>query len=140
MIFKNHRNPFMLTETVANGYSSDSTQRELSNEYQHDRVKMIFISFCFFVHWTKFSLSSRRVNLMCRMSASELQYICTLTPLELALVRYVQYGYIIGTGMKSVLSTFHGISSFLKQVHVDVRIANTLSNCLISNRLHFKIK
>ena len=28
---------------MTNGYSSDSTQRELSNEYQDDRVKMIFI-------------------------------------------------------------------------------------------------
>ena len=41
-----------MTETMANGYSSDSTQRELSNEYQHDRVKMIFYN-SFFVHWMK---------------------------------------------------------------------------------------
>ena len=27
-----------MTETLAHGYSSESTQRELSNEYQHDRV------------------------------------------------------------------------------------------------------
>ena len=26
------------TETLAHGYSSDSNQQELSNEYQHDRV------------------------------------------------------------------------------------------------------
>ena len=31
-----------MTETLANGYSSESTQRELSNEYLHDRVKMFF--------------------------------------------------------------------------------------------------
>ena len=30
--------PLKMTETLANGYSSESTQRELSNEYQHDRV------------------------------------------------------------------------------------------------------
>ena len=30
-----------MIETLANGYSSESTQRELSNEYQHDRIKMI---------------------------------------------------------------------------------------------------
>ena len=36
-----------MTEIIANGYSSDSTQQELSNEYQQDRVKMIFIIFCF---------------------------------------------------------------------------------------------
>ena len=38
---------------MANGYSSESTQQELSNEYQYDRVKMIIIFFCFFVDWTK---------------------------------------------------------------------------------------
>ena len=38
---------------MANGYSFNSDRRELSNEYQNDRVKMIFIFFCFFVHWTK---------------------------------------------------------------------------------------
>ena len=42
-----------MTETIANGYSSESTQRDLSNEYQHERVKKIFIIFCFFVHWPK---------------------------------------------------------------------------------------
>ena len=31
-----------MIETLANGYSYESTQRELSNEYRHDRVKMIF--------------------------------------------------------------------------------------------------
>ena len=34
-----------MTEPMSNGYSSDSTQRELSNEYQHGRVKMVFVSF-----------------------------------------------------------------------------------------------
>ena len=36
-------------ETWANGYSSDITQQELSNEYQYDRVLMvlkIFVSLC----------------------------------------------------------------------------------------------
>ena len=30
--------PLKMTETLAHGYSSESTQRELSNEYEHDRV------------------------------------------------------------------------------------------------------
>ena len=30
-----------MTETLAIGYSSESTQRDLSNEYQHDRVWMV---------------------------------------------------------------------------------------------------
>ena len=29
-----------MTETPVHGYSSDSTKRELSNEYQHDRFKI----------------------------------------------------------------------------------------------------
>ena len=37
-----------MTETLANGYSSESTPRELSNEYQYDRVSMIFKDFCLF--------------------------------------------------------------------------------------------
>ena len=34
-------------------YSSESTQRELSNEYQHDRVSMTFKNHCILVLWTK---------------------------------------------------------------------------------------
>ena len=39
------------------GYSPESIQRELSNEYQHDRVKMVFKSICVLVHWTKVVLA-----------------------------------------------------------------------------------
>ena len=46
-----------MTETLANGYSSESTQRELSNEYQHDRVRMVFKMFCVIVVLTKLSLA-----------------------------------------------------------------------------------
>ena len=42
-----------MTETQANGYSSESTQRGLSNEYQHDRVWKVFINLCICVLWMK---------------------------------------------------------------------------------------
>ena len=42
-----------MTETLAHGYSTDSTYRELSNEYQHDRVSMVFKNLCIIVLWTK---------------------------------------------------------------------------------------
>ena len=42
-----------MTETLANGYSSDSFQRGLSCEYPDDLVRMIFIIFCILVHLTK---------------------------------------------------------------------------------------
>ena len=35
-----------MTETLAHGYSSESTQRELCNEYQRDRVQMVFKNIC----------------------------------------------------------------------------------------------
>ena len=32
-----------MTENLTNGYSSENTQQELSNEYQHDRVKVVIV-------------------------------------------------------------------------------------------------
>ena len=51
--YKNDEKTSEITDTLANGYSSESTQRELSHEYQHHRVKMVFNSFCNLVLWTK---------------------------------------------------------------------------------------
>ena len=48
-----------MIETLANGYSSDSAQQELSNEYQHDRTKMVFHNF---LHFCAFDESSLRVK------------------------------------------------------------------------------
>ena len=42
-----------ITETLANGYSSESTQRDLSNEFQDDRVLMIFQESWILVLWMK---------------------------------------------------------------------------------------
>ena len=42
-----------MTKTLANGYSSESTQWELSNEYQHDRVWMVIKNLGVIVHQTK---------------------------------------------------------------------------------------
>ena len=42
-----------MTESLSPGYSSESTQRELSNEYQDDRVLMAFKNICVIVLWTK---------------------------------------------------------------------------------------
>ena len=42
-----------MTQTLVNGYSSDSTQQELSNENQHDRIQMVIHNFCILVLWTK---------------------------------------------------------------------------------------
>ena len=42
-----------MTQTLAYGYSFESTHQELSNEYQHDRVSIVFKDFCILVLWTK---------------------------------------------------------------------------------------
>ena len=51
-----------MTETLANGYSSESTQRELYNEYQHDRVQMFFKNLSFLVHWMKVASALEGLN------------------------------------------------------------------------------
>ena len=38
---------------LANGYSSESAQQELSNEYQHDRVLMVLKNLCILALWAK---------------------------------------------------------------------------------------
>ena len=42
-----------MTETLACGYSYESTQQQLSNEYKRDRVKMVFKNLCVLVLWMK---------------------------------------------------------------------------------------
>ena len=42
-----------MTETLSYGYPFESTQRELSNEYQYDRVQRIKKNLRIFVLWTK---------------------------------------------------------------------------------------
>ena len=46
-----------MNETLAHGYSSDSTQRELSNEYQQNRVWKVFKNICILVLWMKVGLA-----------------------------------------------------------------------------------
>ena len=42
-----------MTETLAYGYSSESTQRGLSNEYQHEKVSMVYKNLCVRMLWMK---------------------------------------------------------------------------------------
>ena len=53
--YKMRQRNWKITETLANGYSSGSTQRDLSNEYQHDRDYMVIKNLCIIVPWTKVS-------------------------------------------------------------------------------------
>ena len=49
-----------MTETLANGYSYESTRRERSNEYQHDRVSMVFKNICVLLLWRKVASEHRK--------------------------------------------------------------------------------
>ena len=51
--YKMMQKPIKMAETLANGYSSESTQLGLSNGYQHDRLQIIFKKFCVLVLWMK---------------------------------------------------------------------------------------
>ena len=42
-----------MIEILADGYSSENTQQELSNEYQHDRVSLVFRNLCVLDRWKK---------------------------------------------------------------------------------------
>ena len=53
-----------MTETLAHGYSSESTQRDLSNEYQQDRVLMVFRKSLHLCALDESSLSKGRVNII----------------------------------------------------------------------------
>ena len=57
MPIQNDAKSWKMTETLANRYSSESTQRELSNEYKHERIKMIIKNPCVpMINWTKVAL------------------------------------------------------------------------------------
>ena len=60
-----------MTETLANGYSIESTLRELFNEYRHDRIKMVFIYVSLLVHWEKVAPASERLNIPCSVACTE---------------------------------------------------------------------
>ena len=47
------KKPVKIPGTLSNWHSSESTHRELSNEYQHDRVWMVFDKICNLVLRTK---------------------------------------------------------------------------------------
>ena len=47
------KTPKEMSVTLANGYSSESTRREIYNKYQYDSVSMTFKSRCVLGLWTK---------------------------------------------------------------------------------------
>ena len=58
-----------LIETMAPGYSSASTQRELSHEYQHDRIWIVIKDMCVLARWTKVASTSEGNNCSLKLGA-----------------------------------------------------------------------
>ena len=63
--YKMIQKTYKMTETLAHGHSFESTQQELSNEYQHDRVKMVFKSLCVLVLWAKVASALEGLTHLC---------------------------------------------------------------------------
>ena len=70
--FANAKMMQKMTEILAHGYSSESTQRELSNEYQHDRVQMVFKNLCVPVLWMEVALALEglKASLRCQLRSN----------------------------------------------------------------------
>ena len=87
-----------MTETLANGYSSESTQRELSNEYQHD------------VLWMKVALALEGLYCIC------CKPVLTTMVLRLYIITYNPHVYYVLTlSMLRLLSAKEqGCKQFLK--------------------------
>ena len=63
-----------MTETLANWFSFESTQQELSNEYQHGKVYMVFKNLCILVLWTKVASALKRLKCTKAISGSKVVY------------------------------------------------------------------
>ena len=72
-----------MTEILAHVYSSESAQQELSNEYQHDRVQIVFKNLCILVLWAKVASASEGLRFFSRepncIFKSHLQVLCIET-------------------------------------------------------------
>ena len=63
-------NPEKPLKPLANGYSSESAQQELSYEYQHDRVLMILKNLCILVLWAKVATALEGLKTQHEISAA----------------------------------------------------------------------
>ena len=82
---------------MANGYSSESTRQELSNEYQYDKVKIILMIFCFFVDWVKVTSAAEGLRTIWKIFQLT-QIYCSLPeghsyPMD-GVRRYPETGYL----------------------------------------------
>ena len=75
MPIQNDAKNLKMTETMAYEYSSESAQRELSNEYQLDRVWVVFKNLCILVLGT--NVASALKGLISDQTVSRDLYVYT---------------------------------------------------------------
>ena len=69
-----------MTETLPYGYSAECTHQELSNEYQHDRVMMVFKNLCVLaVLWTKVASALEGLKILPYNMQEDLSEMYTIT-------------------------------------------------------------
>ena len=74
MPLRNDAKTWKKAEPLANRYSTESTKGELSNEYQHDRVQMVFKNLCIRVLWTKVYSALEGLRYMCCIEVQVMSY------------------------------------------------------------------
>ena len=106
-----------IIETLAYGYSSESTQRELSNEYQHDRVSMFFKDFCIPVLWTKVASALKGLwqSLLYSSDHMRLQNIHLLHPPQNSIA--VPWPTVRTLPALHYYSTFHTLPALYPRTH-----------------------
>ena len=83
------KKPWKMIGGLTYGYSSESTQRELSNEYQHDRVLMVYENLCILVLWTIVALASEGLIDML-LFPFQLQHLVPISKVLLLTLQYFQ--------------------------------------------------
>ena len=72
-----------------------TTQRELSNEYQHDRIEVLFRNLCILLLWTKVAFALEGLN-------SAHDYHSTIFLLTVHLVNYYLITLKVTLGMTNI--------------------------------------
>ena len=109
---QNDAKSWKMTETLAYGYSSESTQQVLFNECQHDGVQMVFKNLCVLVLWTKVVLALEGLDVSLVLSNQRCAEVTSIKMLSYYLGFFQTVGYIM---VRKKL----GISPILVSPHVN---------------------
>ena len=109
-------------QTLANGYPSERTRRELSNEYQHDRVSMIFKNLCVIMLWMKVASALKGLNTFLHLLHYNYHLSCqsltfTITALTAAQLWFQEWGVTWTTEGEITLSPISSLLSYIVYRH-----------------------